>query len=737
MRMKIERRIAISTAATVGIIVVILVIAAVAGYFVLTSSGGKTTSTSSTSTTSTTHTTTTSTTHTTSTSPPTTSTSSAPITYGPTNSSVLVDESQGGAYDALDPAYAFYLQDTAMLNAVFQDLVELNGTSGSSIVPILADTYGTTNNGATNWFHMRANTWFSDGTNITSYDAWYSMVRMLYMNTPSFIGGFNWANILYNFSAGNNEATGQWAINNCNLWLPFGLREAIASATGNSVADAKSMAGCNYDVAFLNSMLSHFDPTNTTQLAVMQYKNQALVAPNSTYFISNYLLPIGDFGFQLYSGFDGEQIVNPAWVGTVAGGVTNNSVNSYFDNHGAEIGAGSGPYYIASVGASLSPVVFKTNPDYWAQHLSFGTASGDLAVIAQPPKIPEIQYVVPSGDTQIISDFGTNRAQLSAESIAEWQTMYNSFGMKQYFHFNQLLQEEGAFPFTLWWDMAHQVFPTNITQFDRFFIAAINYTQVNAPNLFNGSYYASYFVAPLTPAFAPYYNSGNLPNPAVQNTTLAFNDLNQAGMIGHFFTFIPTGFTLSNGTAVNAGQCVGDCADARHAASGATQLPPVKLYYTVPLLSELQAQLQGIISDLGVFGVSATAVGSTSAQFNILTGTASTYPEFLTLGWGPDYLDPFLSMYEPLMLPSPYNGWFTNSTVIAEVNACLTPATQTAALACSTALNKMAFDNAIWAPFPDTSYYYFWIQPYVSGMVNNPFVGYWYQLLSYTPVTVS
>ena len=171
--MKIERRIAISTAATVGIIVVILVIAAVAGYFVLTSSGGKTTSTSSTSTTSTTHTTTTSTTHTTSTSPPTTSTSSAPITYGPTNSSVLVDESQGGAYDALDPAYAFYLQDTAMLNAVFQDLVELNGTSGSSIEPILADTYGTTNNGATNWFHMRANTWFSDGTNITSYDAWF------------------------------------------------------------------------------------------------------------------------------------------------------------------------------------------------------------------------------------------------------------------------------------------------------------------------------------------------------------------------------------------------------------------------------------------------------------------------------------------------------------------------------------------------------------------------------------
>ena len=89
-------------------------------------------------------------------------------------------------------------------------------------------------------------------------------------------------------------------------------------------------------------------------------------------------------------------------------------------------------------------------------------------------------------------------------------------------------------------------------------------------------------------------------------------------------------------------------------------------------------------------------------------------------------------MYEPLLTPSPYNGWFTNSTVEAEVNACLFP---TAAMvqSCSSTLSKMTEDNVVFTQWPDAEYYYFFVQPYVKGFLNNPFVGYWYNLLYYQP----
>lgn len=731
--MKITQRKAISTAATVAIIVVILVVAGVAAYFALapgptttstTTSSSTTSTTSSTSaTTSSSHTTsTTSSTHSSTTSTSVTTTSSTPTFYGPKNASILVDESQGAAYDSFDPQYAFYLQDVAMLNAVYQNLIELNGTSGSTFQPVLADSYNTNvNGGFTNTFHIRSNVWFSNGDPFNSYDVWFTIQRNLFMNAPSFIAGFNWNTVIYNIAGKSanftqaDEYSDNYCWNTAGLGFTAGVADAIHSVTGLNT-NSETKASCELAATVMANMLSHFNPANATQAAIMAFPSQSVVSPNATSFISNYLNPLGAFGLQLWSGFDGQNVVDPAQI-DANGGVVANTLNDFVNLNGA---IGTGPYKIVSIGAGLAPVTYVATPHYWAN----GVAG--IGTDAQPAKIAEIIYNVAPTDTALIEDFATNGAQLSTESIQLYGQMYNAFHAQQpSFAFNQIHRDVGAFPFGAWFLMNTHTSPTNITDFRLGWEYAINYTSLNAPNYYNGVAYASYDIGALTPAFGQYYNPQGYPAWA-QDTTKAFNYFNAAGMKGHFFTVVPSDFTLSNGTLVKHRTIIGD--------KNGQQLEPIKLYYTVPLLAELKGQLQGIEADLGVFGIAAVSYGITSAESNILTSNPTTFPQVIILGWGPDFQDPFLAMYMPLLLPSPYNGWFTNQTVISDTTNCFFPVNQAAATACGLLLNNDVIQNGLFAPFPNIPTYYFFIQPYVSGMNNNPFIGYWYNQLFYTPV---
>jgi len=634
---------------------------------------------------------------------------------------VLVDESSDGGpiayYDSLDPQYAFYSQDVAMLNAVYQNLVELNSSSGIETQPVLAQSYQITNNGNSTIFQIRPDVWFSNGDNLTAYSVWFTIVRDIYMNAPSGIAPFNWNAILYNTGGYEYSAPPS----GCGLGVPWGLRAAIQSVTGLQAA-ANTMAACNIAVSVLNNMLSHFNPSNSTQAKIMAYPNQAVVVPSPMTFTVNYLNPVGSFGLLLWSGFDGQNVVDPAFI-DANGGVVNNTLNSYINTHGA---IGTGPYEVQSVGASYSPVVFVATPHYWATKYFASGNSTVLPAVAQPAKIKEVIYNVPATDTALIEDFATNRAQLSSEtSLSEWGQYYSAFHANEpSFSFNQILHKQGLYDFGSWFLMNQNLAPTNITDFRRGWLYALNYTAVNLPNTFNGTAYYDYIIPPLTPAFGSFYNPNNNTLPS-QDTTKAFNYFNEAGIQGGWYTVVPSGFTLSNGTTVAAGTIVGD-------ASG-YQLGPIKLDYTVPLLSELRGQLQIVEQNLGVFGISVVPYGITSAESNILTSSPSTFPTVELLAWGPDFDDPFIAMYEPLLLPSPYNGWYTNSTVEAELNSCLF-ATPAETPSCSATLSKMTVDNAIFPQWPDQAYYYFFTQPYVKGFMNNPFVGYWYNLLYYQPV---
>ena len=711
--MKIAKQSAISTTTVVIVLVVILLIAGVSAYLVLTSSPSKSTTAPPTTTTTAPPTTTT-------TAPPTTTVTSPP--YVPTNSSVLVDESSDAtpiaAYDSMDPQYAFYSQDVAMLNAVYQNLIELNSSSGILTQPVLAQTYTISPSGYNTTFQIRPDVWFSNGNNLTAYDVWFTIVRDLYMNAPTGIAPANWNAILYNTTGYEYSAPPS----GCGLGVPWGLRAAIQSVTKLPAA-ADTMAACNIAVSVLTNMLSNFNPSNATQAAIMAYPHQAVFVPSSMTFGVNYLNPVGAFGLELWSGFDGQNVVDPAFI-DAHGGVVNNTVNPYIGANGA---VGTGPYKVVSVGASYSPVVFVATPHYWAAKYFANGNSTILPSVAQPAKIQEIIYNVPAGDTQLIEDFATNKAQISSEtSLSEWGEYYDAFHANEpSFSFNDILHEQGLYDFGSWFTFNQNYAPSNITAFRLGWVNGINYTAINQPNVFDGTAYYDYIVPPLTPAFGSYYNPNDYTIPLYQyNTTAAFNDFNEAGIQGGFYLVIPSTFTLSNGTSIAGGTVIGD-------ASG-SQLGPIKVAYTVPLLAELREQLEIVQQDLSQFGIAVAPYGLTSAEFDIVTSSPSTYPTVNIVPWGPDYDDPFLAMYEPLLLPSAFNGWFTNSTVEAEMNACLFP-TSAQVQSCSTTLSKMTVDNVVFTQWPDAEYYYFFLQPYVKGFMNNPFVGYWYNLLYYQP----
>ncbi|MDG6988343.1 MAG: hypothetical protein JRN21_03350 [Nitrososphaerota archaeon] len=707
--MNITSRKAISATVTVAIIVVILVIAGVAAFVVFVPSGQKTTSSTVPPTTTTPTTTT-----------PTTTTPTT-TTYGPQNSSVLVDESTGTAPDSMDPGYAFYSQDVNIINALYQDLVMYNGSS-NVIVPVVASSYAISTNGMTDVFQIRPGVTFSDGTPVSGYDAWFSVVRMIYMNAPTGISFSNWEQISYSASS--------YSFGTFGNQIPFGLREAIHSVTGLNTA-ANTTAAENLAVSVLNQMLSNFSPqTNSTQASIIQYANQAFSA-NSTSITANYLVPMAAFGPQLFAGFDGAQVIEPANV-DAHGGVSNNTANSYLNIHG---GIGSGPYVVRSLGPGDNPVVLQATPNYWGG----SSSQTNLPALAKPAHINTIIVAPYSNDAQAEADFGSNKAQISAEAALNYNAMYDSLpaNVRAHYAFNQVFRGIGLFDFELSLEMNMWSAPTNYTSFRLGMGNAINYTALNEPGIFNGTYYAGYYLGPLTQAYA-YYNPGNLPEP-IQNLTAAFLDFNQFGLQSHQWMVTTSPITLSNGTTIASGTEYGD--------QSGTQLQPFKLYYAIPLTGALEVSLTVISSDLQTFGVYANPFGTTTTQLDILDGSKYTYPVIQYIGWGADYNNPFTQMFFPLMTPSPFNGYFTNSTVNNEALACQFPSSAAAATTCSENLYKYAAQNQIWiwSPIPQipagqpgagTPTNFFFVQPYVQGWNFNQFVGGFYNLVYYSPVTI-
>ena len=526
------------------------------------------------------------------------------VLYHPTQA--FTDTAQTSAPPGLDPATAFFVTTNPLLAAVFQNLVEYNGSSTTTVPVLASNIYNINNQNFT--FDIRSDAHFSNGQQLNATSVWFSLARGIVMGQGPFTS--NYGGLLYNQTLAS--ATG--------IFLPVGIIGALKSAgyyipntTYNINGKQVSMA--NYTIAgsYLANLLSDFN-YNTSEMKVMEYKNQALVVNSNDNITINTEHTYSYFLDDL-AGVGWGEIIEPSYV-DAHDGVKVNSENSYINLNGA---IGSGPYVISSVGKGFSTIVIKANPDYWVTNTMI--SNGSVPAIAKPASIKTVVIDYGLDHADRLEDFDRGISQISTVSPSSFKQMIDGFHNKTA-RTNALIHSY-KMDATCYISMNMHKLYTNNTNFREALYDAMNYSaQLKVyDNNYNHTSEAYEELGPLSPIDGlAFYNPDNLPMPA-QNITAALKNITLAGDAMHFYVKLP------NGTKI------GD--------TSGTDLSKHTFTITAisPLTSVDTAKLSVAISSLGAIGLTFTTVAVTESTTDSWT-TANSTPQFVDLGWFPDFPDP-------------------------------------------------------------------------------------------------
>lgn len=638
------------------VIIVILVIAIVGGVLIITSSHHQP-STFPSSTSSFTNTT----------------TVSSVSVLQPSNKSVLVDVAQTAAPSGLDPATDFLDQVEPLYYAVYQELVEPNGSNYLQVVPVIAQNWTTTN--YENWtFYLRTYVTFSDGNQVNASSVWFSLYRTILMGQPPGVADY----ICLLFNSTQYGQTG--------YALPWGVANAIQQVTGLPTTKNATLAA-----QVLASILSHFNANNQTIQKIMEYPYQAVVVKGPYEVEINTLHPYKYFLLDIANSWGA--IVDPVSVDE-HGGVQPNSPNNYANSYGL---IGTGPYVIKFVGLSFSEIALIKNPHYWAENHS-------VPLIAEPAHIPVVEVYYGLSHTDRVEDFVSNQAQISYVSIAYINQILKASPYNNMI--NQTFYDFGVLPGVQYISMNTQTYPLNITDLRLAIVHAINYSALLSIFNYNGNILADLPLGPISPQYGILYNPGNLSFYSY-NLSLALHYLNEAGYEGDFYV------TLSNGTVI--GNPKGN------------PLPTLQIVALAPVTNTMQEEFDIITQNLNQIGISVSVKYVTFSVIESYATPQST-PDMIAIGWTPDWPDPVFQQLMPLTDiqfggPSGNSAWFNNSELqqIYETLPFITNVTEQADMI-KTVYN-IIYNQApyIWLPVPSS---YYFIQPYVKGVVFTDVDGY-------------
>lgn len=724
---------AISRAATISVIC-ILVLAAVIGVVLYSSSSTTTHSTTKTTSTSSAS----STTSTTSSSSMTTTPS-----LGPSNSSQLVDDSWTAPYDSLDPQYGFLVTDGYFAN-VFQGLVQYNGTDSNQVVPSIASNWTVSSDFETWTFTIRSGVHFSNGDQVNAYTGWFSFQRGYLLNAPLGTYVSNYPNLLENVSApctgttptscgGEEGATYNTTLNQV-IW---GTRKAVASAFGFPSSDD------NQTIPALLSVLDHFNPSNATQLKIMENPNQGVYVENANTLVLHLLEPYSMFLLALPPQWG--TFVDPNWIDSPANcrGVTNNTQCVNFSTKG---GPGTGPYMYGKIGPADSYVVLNENPNYWATayNWSNGTPSAlclsgeNCQPVLEPPSIATITMIFSPNLQNMTNDFDYNRVQLAYVGITDFDQFLKSYNLTGY-GFDQLFRNLDTPLGDYGIGLNGQVFPTNITDFRLAIVHAVNYSAlVSQLYMYDGQRIATLFQPPAPPGYGPLDNPGNIKLYSY-NLALASMYLNRSGWEGDFYTrttaaigSLPSGTLLGN--------------------PHGKELPEIPYDFIGPLTSWEETEHNIIASGLSQIGINFTFTPITVSCFYGMggwpcgpypPGNYTGFPPLLEFGWLADWPDPVFQLFDPVANPffpptAGSNAYIispsvTNSTLLAllEKIPFETNLTQQQADTATAWAMYSQLAGVIQLPLPEN---YVFAQPYVQGIVYSPFeFAYYYNMMYYEP----
>jgi ABC-type transport system substrate-binding protein len=626
------------------------------------------------------------------------------VLYHPTHA--FTDTSQTAAPEQLDPATGFFTTNGPLFSAVFQTLVEYNGSS-TNVTPVLA-SHVTNLNDTHYIFTMRSGANFSNGQPLNATSAWFSFARGIVMGQGPYAADYS--GILF-----NGTMSGETGVS-----LPVGIIGALQHA-GYKIPsnEAYNISGkltakdnVNYTVAGndLANILSHFN-YNSTEMKVMNYANQALVVnTNGTFQINTehkYAFLLSDI-----AGWWGD-IVEPSYV-DAHGGVQVNTPNSYLDANGV---IGSGPYEISSVGKGFSTIVLKANPNYWVT--SAMVNNGSISAVAKPASIKTVVIDYGLSHADRLEDFDKGISQISTIAPSSFKQMIDGFHNKteRTGALVKSFPEIGVFYISM--NVADNY--TNNVHFRAALYDAMNYTaQLKIyDNNYNGTPEAYAELGPLSPVFGKaYYNPNNYSLPT-QNIPGAIQNISAAGNASHFYVVI-------HGK------------DYGYTGSGAKDLSKHTFDITgiSPATTIETASMSAAISSFANIGLTFGTKLVTESTVNGWTTNTST-PQFVDLGWLPDYLDPIgqqlIDVYSPAA-GGAFGGndaWVDNSSLDHYFTNLDFESKAAQEKAMYTVQNLTYQQYAyMWTPMPDAVYF---VAPNVHGFVYNDITSsYFYNMMTFT-----
>jgi peptide/nickel transport system substrate-binding protein len=402
---------------------------------------------------------------------------------------ILIDQAET-IPDNIDPAATFSTPGWALVQQVYQGLVQYNGSSYTNFSGVLAKNWTESYNPATNFTQYTFTLWtgakFSNGDPYNAYVQWYSFYRSLLLEQgPQFILEQNFFST--NFSASNPlsyysnlsaiQAANATLVNDLNTWdfsAPT-LGEVAQMETAN-----QSFQVINASTIRLNLGYGYLESNYTYLLA-------SLSAPNS------YAVP---------------PIVIDAHGGVVEGDITNDWL--------ATNALGSGPYTLSDYndvvggGYTLTP-----NSNYW----------GASAATAQPWN-PMIQPANTTIEISFQEEPDVTISDLDTGAVATASFAYLGPSSIQQLQGNPCLNVQvlptvyGSTSGSWWIYLNQSVYPFDNLSVREAIAHAINYQQIIS-EAFGG--YASQWVGPVPPSY-PYYNPQNLA-PYNYNLTLAKQEI--------------------------------------------------------------------------------------------------------------------------------------------------------------------------------------------------------------------
>ena len=609
------------------------------------------------------------------------------VLYHPTEQ--FTDTSPTCAPEQLDPATGFFIVNGPLFAALFNGLVEFNGSS-NNVVPVLASNY-TVVNDQNYTFDIRSYANFSNGQQLNASSVWFSLERGILMGQGPFSSDY--LGILFNGTA----------YSNIGIALPNGTIPALRSAgyviTGNTSQEYTTAA------VDLDNILSHFN-YNATEMKVMEYKGQALVVNSNDNVSINTMVPYA-YLMQDIAGWWGD-IVEPSYV-DAHGGVTYNSPNSYLDANGV---IGSGPYIISSVGKGFSTIVLKANPNYWVDG-----HNSSVPAIAQPAHIKTVVIKYGLSHADRLEDFDKGISQISTIAPTSFKQMIDGYHIAADRNSTLVHSYKTVGNFYISMNV-HDAY-TNNTHFREALYDALNYSAELAVynNNYNGTPEAYEELGPLSPVYGTaYYNPNHYPLPT-QNLTAAIQNLTKAGNEMHFYVKLP------NGTKI------GDTSSSTNLGTHTFHITGISPFNTVET-----SELTIAVDSFAKIGLTFKPVGVTESLVSGWTNASAT-PQFVDLGWLPDYPDPIGQQLIPVY-DTAFGGAFggndawVNNTTLNHIFTYLDFVNTTVQEQMMYNVQNLTYDQYayMWVPMPNDV---FFVAPDVHGFVFNSITSsYFYNMMT-------